>query len=96
MEEINWEVNQERYNEMVFDTIHVTDMEDAEQELNLKVGYDDIINLRVDDDTLPLHDDDLQEEDEVDGEEDNDEFDDQKITSEEEDDELEEEDDESE
>ncbi|QHN87190.1 uncharacterized protein DS421_16g552890 [Arachis hypogaea] len=62
--------------------------------LRSDVMDDDIIDLRVDDDTLPLDDNDLQEENGVDGNvEEEDEFDDQKITSEEEDDELEEEDD---
>ncbi|XP_016185890.1 uncharacterized protein LOC107627567 [Arachis ipaensis] len=39
MEEINCEGKQERYNEMVLDAIGITNMEDAEQEPNLKTAF---------------------------------------------------------
>ncbi|QHO29656.1 uncharacterized protein DS421_8g226860 [Arachis hypogaea] len=66
--------------------------------LRSTVMDDDIIDLGIDDNTLPLEDDDLQEEDGVGNgdEEQEDEFDDQETISEEEDSEPEEEDEESE
>ena len=37
MEEINWEGNQKRYNDMVFDATGVMELEEAEQEPNPEV-----------------------------------------------------------